>query len=138
MQGPNGGTCVACNPGYNKSSSGPSNCTLCPANTFTSSSASTICTGNKVCPFGQYPNAAYSASADYVCIACIPNSFCQSNTITQCPTYGGVATISTASSGSFLSCYCPPGTFGNVTSPTVSSCATCPTGSFCTASQCQC
>ena len=65
--------------------------------------------GNKVCPLGQYPNAAYSASADYVCIACISNNFCRYNTITQCPIYGGVATISTVSSGSFLSCYCPPG-----------------------------
>jgi len=71
------------------------------------------------------------------CTLCPQNHFCPAGVSIPCP----YPTITLGMGcGSYLSCQCPPGTFGQVTGPNASNCVPCPVGKFCNAvaSSCMC
>jgi len=97
--------------------------------------AGTLCTGNNtapsVCPQGSFCSSGSSREI------CPPNFFCADGVTAASPCPPPSVTWGTGGT-SYLSCQCPLGMYGRVTSPTVSSCASCPMGQFCPAVAVQC
>ena len=74
------------------------------------------------CPVGSY-----CSTPSLPATPCTANSYCSSTSTNVCP--GN--TVSPPYSSTYLSCTCPAGYYGSVTSPTTSNCALCELGNYC-------
>ena len=115
-----------------------------------------------LCGSGQYCPAASTANvqclAGYYCLSttsqliCPAGYYCATGCTSPIPcTSGKYSSVmssacplcpspstSNGAAANYTSCFCPPGSMGNVTSPTSASCISCPSGTFCPGVSCNC
>ena len=90
------------------------------------------CSLGNYCPVGSVaqlscPVGSYCSTPSLPATPCTANSYCSSTSTNVCP--GN--TVSPPYSSTYLSCTCPAGYYGSVTSTTTSNCALCSLGNYC-------
>jgi hypothetical protein len=121
-------SCVNCDAGY-YSNAGSSQCTACPAGSFSSAAGSTAC---RLCPTNTYSTGSITGTSS--CTPCLEGQYSASgaSTCSACPlgtTSLASGSGSSGSGGSSICRACPAGKYGTTTG-SASICNNCPINTY--------